>query len=121
MPLHLISGSVPTLQTAACWVVVTKDGRFAYTTNTGSGTISGYRVSRTGELKLLDANGVTANTGGAGSSPLDLAISSDGRFVFSLNTGVGTIASFRLRADGRLISVSTQHGIPASASGLAAH
>jgi 6-phosphogluconolactonase (cycloisomerase 2 family) len=121
MPLDVISGSVPTLQTAACWVVVSKDGRFAYTTNTGSGTISGYRVSRTGELRLLDANGVTANTGGAGSSPLDLAISGDGRFVFSLNTGVGTIASFRLRADGRLINVSTQHGIPASASGLAAH
>ena len=34
--LHLVSPSVPTGQTAACWIVVTKDGKYAYTTNTGS-------------------------------------------------------------------------------------
>lgn len=119
-PLEVISGSERTLQTAACWVAISKDGRFAYTTNTGSGTISGYRISRSGRLALLDANGITASTG-AGSSPLDLALSSDGRFVFSLNGGVGTISSFKIRADGHLVSVSTEHGIPGSASGLAAH
>lgn len=33
--LQVISPSVGTTQTAACWVVVTHDGRFAYVTNTG--------------------------------------------------------------------------------------
>jgi len=117
-PLELISGSVPTNQTAACWVVVTKDGRFAYTTNTASGTISAYRVSRAGQLTLLDANGITGTTG---AGPIDLALSNDGRFLFSLNTGAGTISSFRVRSDGHLSLVSTELALPASANGLAAH
>lgn len=117
--LEVISASVPTTETAACWVVVSKNGKFAYTTNTGSGTISGYRISRSGELTLLEDDGVTASTG-AGSTPIDMALSSDGRFAFSLNPGVGTIASFRVRTDGSLVNVATVPGIPASASGLAA-
>src|SRR6266851_4783580 len=44
-------------QTAPCWVVLTNDGRFAYTTNTGSGNISGYRVEFNGMLRLLNADG----------------------------------------------------------------
>jgi 6-phosphogluconolactonase (cycloisomerase 2 family) len=41
----VVSPSVPTTETAACWVVVSGDGRFLYTTNAGSGTVSGYRIS----------------------------------------------------------------------------
>jgi 6-phosphogluconolactonase len=119
-PLELISGSVPTTETAACWVVVTRNGRFAYTTNTGSGTISGYRVSHSGRLSLLDPDGVTGRTG-AGSAPIDLALSNDSRFLFSLNSGTGTISSFRIRADGQLVRASTQHGVPVTSTGLAAH
>lgn len=117
-PLDLISGSIPTLQTAACWVVVTTDGRFAYTTNTASGTISAYRVSRAGRLTLLDADGITGVTG---AGPIDLALSHDSRFLFSLNSGSGTISSFRVRADGHLSLVSTELAIPGAANGLAAH
>src|SRR5882672_3329513 len=35
--LQTISGTAVDKQTAPCWVVLTNDGRFAYTTNTGSG------------------------------------------------------------------------------------
>jgi 6-phosphogluconolactonase (cycloisomerase 2 family) len=55
--LTTISASVGTNQTANCWVVVTPNGRFAYVTNTGSGSISGYRITFDGELELLDADG----------------------------------------------------------------
>ena len=44
-------------------MVVTKNGRFAYTTNTGSGSISGYAVSADGGLTLLDADGHTGRNG----------------------------------------------------------
>jgi 6-phosphogluconolactonase len=117
-PLEVISGSVPTHQTAACWVVVTKDGRFAYTTNTGSGSISAYRISRAGRLMLLDADGVTAATG---AGPIDIALSNDGRFLYSLNSGDGTLSAFRVRADGHLSRISTEIGLPGSANGLVAH
>ena len=61
--LKLIDGSVATTETAACWVAVTKDGKFAYTTNTGSGSVTGYRSRGTGRLTLLDADGVTGSVG----------------------------------------------------------
>jgi hypothetical protein len=46
--LAVISGAVPTKQTAACWLITSRDGRFIYTANAGSGSISGYRVDHDG-------------------------------------------------------------------------
>ena len=42
-----LDGPEATNQTAACWVVVTANGHYAYTTNTGSDSISGYRIDKT--------------------------------------------------------------------------
>ena len=50
--LHLVSGSVATHQTAACWAAISKDGRYAYTTNAGSGTVTGYSIAHDGSLSL---------------------------------------------------------------------
>jgi 6-phosphogluconolactonase len=116
--LRVVSASVGTTETAACWVVITGDGRFAYTSNTGSNTISGYRLSDRGRLTLLDANGVTGRTG---AGPIDLALSGDGRFLYSLDgTEVG-ISVFRIRDDGGLGRRTGASGLPAGANGLAAH
>ncbi len=93
--LEVISGAVPTEQSAACWLTLSHDGRFIYTANAASGTISGFSVALDGTLHLLDPNGVTAATG-AGSHPVDMAVSGDGRFLFSLANGNGTIGSFRV-------------------------
>ncbi len=106
-------------QTAACWVVVTKDGRFAYISNTGSGTLTGFNVRRDGALSLIDANGISGQIG-AGSGPTDLAISRGGEFLFSLNPGNGTLSSFRIAANGRLTLLGHTAGIPGAATGLVA-
>ncbi len=112
-----ITASAATTETAACWIVVTRNGRFTYTTNTGSDSISGYAISRDGELRLLDADGRTAETGDA---PIDMALSRKSRFLYSLNSGDGTIDGFRVRADGSLKPVGGASGLPSSATGLAA-
>ncbi len=119
-PLEVVSGTVGTHQTAACWVVISRNGRFAYTTNTGSSSITGYGVGRNGALSLLNPDGVTASTG-SGSAPLDAATTSDGRYLFALSPNVGTISSFRVRDDGSLRVGPRVDGIPLSASGLVAH
>lgn len=117
--LSVVSGSVATTETAACWFVVTKNNRYAYTSNTGSGTISGYSV-RHGALSLLDADGRTGVTG-QGTAPIDLALSRDGRFLYSLNSGDETISRFAVRADGSLSSLGTDvANLPDGANGLAA-
>jgi 6-phosphogluconolactonase len=117
--LRTVSAMVADKQTAPCWVVLTNDGRFAYTTNTGSGTVSGYRVGFNGALRLLSADGKTVNTG-SGSTPLDAAISNDARFLYVLTPGTGNIQGFAISLDGSLTPLSQATGIPSSASGLIA-
>jgi len=117
--LSVVTPSLPTTETAACWIVVSHDGRFAYTTNAGSGTISGLDVDFDGALTLLDADGATGVTG-PGSVPLDMALSRDGRSLYSLNGGNGTIGVFAVGADGSLEAMPFAAGLPASANGLAA-
>ena len=111
-----ISPSVPTGQTAACWIVVTGSGRFTYTTNTGSASISGYRIASDGSLSLLDS-GVSATTG---SSPTDLALSAGSRYLFALNSGSGTVGTYRVQQDGGLVPGGVVGALPAGAAGLAA-
>ena len=117
--LQVVTASAATTETAACWVVLTKGGRFAYATNTGSGSISGYTVGRDGELTLLDADGVTAATG-PGSDPIDMALSNNGRFLYVLNSGHHTIGIFNVEADGSLSPIGNTMVQAAAASGLAA-
>ncbi len=115
--LTTISASIGTTETAACWVVLTENRRFAYVSNTGSGTLSGYSVDFDGELALLDADGVTGATG-TGSGPIDMAITA--RFLYSLNEAVGTIGIFRIAQDGSLTRLPFTAGLPRGANGLAA-
>jgi len=113
-----ISGSVGTNQTAACWVALRPDARFAYVTNTGSGSISGYAIDFDGAIELLDADGRTAVTGDK-SGPTDLALTDAGRFLYSLNSGAQTIGVFRVRSNGSLVPLPFASGLPIGASGLA--
>jgi 6-phosphogluconolactonase (cycloisomerase 2 family) len=117
LPLELISGSIRTGQSAACWVVVTNNGRYAYTSNTGSGNISGYRVSHQGALSLLTTGGVTGVVG-PGSGPTDLALGRNSRLLFSLNPPIGSIKVFSVQSDGSLIGGSSVGGVPNTATGL---
>ena len=115
--LDVVSASVPTTETAACWFVVTKNGRFAYTTNTGSASVSGYEV-KDGALRLLNADGKTGNTDPI---PLDAALSVNSRYLY-VQTGTGFINAFRVdEATGSLSLVPGVAGLPASTVGLAAH
>jgi 6-phosphogluconolactonase len=117
--LQTITGVANDNQSAPCWVVLTNDGRFAYTTNTGSGSLSGYRIGFNGGLQLLNASGVTASTG-AGSTPVDAAFSNDGRFLYVLTPGTNNIQGFSLGSDGSLNPLTQVTGSPSSASGLVA-
>jgi 6-phosphogluconolactonase len=104
-------------QTSACWLVVTRNGRFAYTANATSGTISSYSVSERGTLTLLKA---VAGSTGDGSAPTDMDLSGNGRFLYVRNGGNGTVRGFRLEADGSLTSIATVTGVPAGSQGIAA-
>ena len=114
----VISASVGTTQTAACWVVVTPNGRYAYVTNTGSGTISSYAVQKSGKLTLTLAQPIAAT---AGAGPIDAALSASGGHLFVLNSGSRTISSFSVAKDGSLANPGSVSGLPVDANGLAAN
>lgn len=114
--LSAITPSAADTESSACWSAVSPDGRFAYIANTGSGTVSGYRIDFDGHITLLDADGVTGITGGR---PSDLVFTQDGQFLYDLAGGTNQLAAFRVRADGSLEALPSFADIPAGANGLA--
>jgi DNA-binding beta-propeller fold protein YncE len=121
--LATLSGPVDTKNLAACWVAVTPNGRFAYTTNTHSGTVTGLRVGAGGRLSLLDpGDGVTAGFGSA-AMPIDEAVARGGRIldvlVITAPGGRNAIMTLRIARNGSLHPVGEAGALPASAGGLA--
>jgi len=116
--VSVIDPVVATTESAACWVVTTPNGKFAYVTNTASGTVSGFAVASSGHLSLLDADGVTGVTG-PGSSPIDAGTSKHGDYLFVLEAGTHAISVFAIENDGSLTPTLGVGGLPASSVGLA--
>ena len=114
--LEPISKAVPNFQTSNCWIRFTPDGHYAYTGNTGSGSVSSYSVSQRGELTLL--NVVAADTGGFASVPIDLDISRDGKYLYVIASFIGTVEGFRIEKDGSLTHISNTTGFPISMQGI---
>jgi 6-phosphogluconolactonase len=113
----VISPSVATHQTSACWIVITGDGRYAYASNSTSGTITGYQIDAHGALTLLAADGSSATTGG-GSDPTDMALSDDDRYLYVLNAASQTIGVFSVQANGGLVPRPIVGGVPTTSVGM---
>ncbi len=114
----LVSASVPDTQGAACWVAVTPNGRYAFAANAASSTVSSYRISRSGQLALVNA---VAGSTGPNAGALDLAVSPDGRRLFALAPRSLQVVSFRVEYDGSLSNLGVAGGLPAGSAGLAAN
>ena len=116
--LNVISGSVPNSQTASCWLVIPNNGKTAFVSNTGSGTISSYSITaRDGSLTLLNA--AAADTG-MSSAPIDMDLSVNSRLLFVLLGGSQSVASFRVWKNGNLTPIDTIGGLPLGVQGIAA-
>ena len=117
--IEVVSGSVDTTETAACWVACTADGRYAYVTNTGSDSVTGYGINQNrGYIARLDADGVTGFTG-EGSAPTDV-INLGSHALFVLNSALGTVDAFLIGSDGSLDFHTEATGIPGAPTGLLA-
>jgi 6-phosphogluconolactonase len=100
--IHVISGSVPNGYKTACWVVTTRDERFAYITNTLSGTISTYRIDPNGSLTVV--RHITSTPPGTTlGMPMDVGVSKDGRHFYTLNGNQGTVSVFTIQDNGSLV------------------
>lgn len=112
--LNVITPALGDTQFAACWVVVPESGKYAYTSNSASNTISSYSVSGGGDLMLMNATAASAN------APVDMALSANSQFLYTRNAGDSTISGFRIGGNGSLTMVTSASGLPAGAAGIAA-
>lgn len=115
--IEVTDPAVATTQTAACWVVITPNGRIAFASNTGSGSVSSYAIRRDGDLTLRNA---IAGSTGTASAPTDMALSDDGDYLYVLNSGTHTLTTFAVSHDGDLQMIGETSGVPAAATGLLA-
>ena len=115
-----VTGSVPTLGTFACWIALTPDGQFAFASNTLTSSISGFAIGGSGTVTALPGTVVASLPTGA--TNLDIAVSDDAKFVYTMNTGAGTIGIFALQPNGSLKTIGFASGLSANSGfeGLAA-
>jgi 6-phosphogluconolactonase (cycloisomerase 2 family) len=116
--ISLIQGPVATGQSAACWVVLTANGRNIYTTNTASNTLSSYDVYPvSGNINLLQSIAATSGMG-----PIDAALTDNSKYLYILNGGGHSISVYSVANNGGLTSLPTTiTGLPVGTNGLAAN
>lgn len=104
-------------QVDTCWLV--NNGRYAFGANYTSGTISSFEVRSDGSLTLLDSvAGTTDDPGNVqGSTPLDMAVSGNGRFLYVVLPGSGKVGGWRIDQDGTLTKVGEFGGLPQTVDG----
>ncbi len=121
-----VSKEVGNKQTAPCWAQATCDGRFVFSSNTDSGTISCYMLNaEDGSLKLgKEVAAMMKPEKGETSGPTDSGLSRDGKFFYQLYAGTGTVAAYRIEKNGDLTLIekgSMMMGMPMTGmQGLAA-
>lgn len=119
--LIAITPNVPNGQGDTCWLE--NNGRYAYGANYASSTISSYRIGNNGSLTLLDSvAGITDDLPGPpgksqGSTPLDMGISTNGRFLYNVLPGSGAVGGWRINYDGSLTKIGEFGGLPDAVDG----
>lgn len=111
----VVSAAVVNGEAAACWAAVTPNGRYAYTGNAGTGSVSLYAIDRQGAATLVAGAAGSTEGGGAG----DLAIAGHGRTLGILAPRTPAIFRFDVAADGTLTPAGSVSGLPAGVVGLA--
>lgn len=114
--LNVVSPAVPDGQAATCWISVTGNGKFGFTSNTGNGTLSVYHVSSNGTLDLETAIAARLSNGGA---PIDSSFTSDSAFLYVVDSALGRIVSFSVTG-ANLHQIGVVTGLPTSVQGIAA-
>jgi len=85
------SSPYPDGQTAPCWVEISYDGRYLFTVNTGSTTISSYTIQADGSLIYAST---TAFKSGAGIRPFDARLDPAGNNLYVVDAAIGSISAF---------------------------
>jgi 6-phosphogluconolactonase (cycloisomerase 2 family) len=113
-----VSASVGDTRSEVCWAAVSKDGRYAYVTNFGDGTISSYGIGGDGSISLLEPVAASTRLGEKGLR--DEAVTGDGRFLYALDADARRVYGWSVGENGSLDPIGHRDGLPETVAGLAA-
>jgi 6-phosphogluconolactonase (cycloisomerase 2 family) len=100
-------------QTAPCWVEISHDGQYLFAVNTGSTTISSYRILVDGSLKLL---GSTPFSSGVGIRPFDARLDVDGNYLYVVDAALDAVSIFAVDGGSLTELSSSPAALPAGAT-----
>ena len=94
---------------------ISHDGRYLFTVNTGSGTISSYSINRDGSLALVGSSTITG-----GGADIDARLSPDGKYLLVDGAGHNFVSVFAVNGGSltELASSPTPLPVGASSSGI---
>jgi len=113
-----VSRSVGNGRSEICWAIVSKDDRYAFTTNFADGAVSRYAIGGDGSITLEDATAGLAVDGQTGLRDED--ISADGRYLYAVDADSQRVFGWAVGDGGSLDPIGSWDGLPATVAGLAA-
>ncbi len=100
-------------QTAPCWVEISHDGRYLFTVNTASTTISRYAIRADGSLQLL---GSTPFSSGTGIRPFDARLDPSGRWLYVVDAALDAVTGFSVSGGSLTELPGSPFSLPAGAT-----
>jgi len=99
------------LQTAPCWVEISHDGRYLFTVNTGSASVSSYSINPDGSLTLIGSTPISG-----GGADTDARLSPDGRTLSVTGSGMRFVSVFAVDGGTLTELPSSPTSLPAGSS-----
>jgi len=100
-------------QTAPCWVEISHDGRYLWAVNTGSTTISSYRILANGSLRYLTS---TPFNSGTGIRPFDARLDVAGDHLYVVDAAIASVSGFSVSGGSLTELASSPAALPTGAT-----
>lgn len=100
-------------QTAPCWVEISHDGRHLFAVNTGSTTLSSYRILSNGSLRYLAS---TSFSSGLGIRPFDARLDVGGDYLYVVDVAIASVSGFAVSGGALSELTSSPTALPAGAT-----
>jgi 6-phosphogluconolactonase len=112
--LSSVDGSpYPDGQTAPCWVEISHDGKYLFTVNTGSTSISSYRILADGSLQY---DSTTPFRSGPGIRPFDARLDVSGENLYVVDAALNAVSIFAVAGGSLTELASSPAALPAGAT-----
>ncbi|MDR4463812.1 MAG: lactonase family protein [Nitrospira sp.] len=110
--LSAIAGSPVANVSTPSAIAVSRNGFFAFATNSQTNQVTSFRIGTDGGLLLASGTATSPNPASVGTAPSAVAISSNTEFLYVANRGSDSVTAFTIGATGVLTLVPPEAGMP---------